>query len=123
MPVAGGAWTNASSTRSIIMPSPTHINSQMVHPNNTRLEEPDRGFERPPPKGNAELFNPKNARRSNSGNNRSNSSSQDKAEIERDSGGDVVANMIDRVASLSVGDAGPGSPSPVKAAIVMAMST
>jgi hypothetical protein len=126
MPVAGGAWTNASSTRSIIMPSPGHANSQsnaLVHqttPNNVRLEEPDRGFERPPPKSNAELFNPKNSRRSNSGNSRNNSSSQDTAEIE---GGDAVANIIDQVTSLSAADAGPGSPSAIKAATVVATST
>jgi len=128
-PVAGGAWTNASSTRSILMPSPGHVNSQnnaLMHqstPNNIRLEEPDRGFERPPPKGNVELFNPKISRRSNSGNSRSSSLPQDKAEIEKEDGGDAVANMIDQVTSLSVGDAGPGSPSAIKAATVAATST
>lgn len=65
--VAAGAWGNSSSTRSIRLPSPGHPNptgnALVHHPNNsagagnnnnnaseTRLEEPDRGFERPPPK-------------------------------------------------------------------------
>jgi hypothetical protein len=91
--------------------------------NNFRLEEPERGFERPPPKGNAELFNPKGSRRSNSGNSRNNSLPQDKAESEKEAGGDAMASMVDQVASLSVGDAGPGSPSAIKAAAVVAMST
>jgi hypothetical protein len=125
-PVAGGAWVNASSTRSILMPNPGHSNSQssaLVHQstnNNLRLEGPERGFERPPPKANVELFNPK-GRRSNSGGSRNNSLPQDKAE--KEAGGEAMASMVNQVASLSVGDAGPGSPSPIKAAAAVAMST
>jgi hypothetical protein len=128
-PVLGGAWTNASSTRSILMPSPGHANSQSGAlsqnsnaSNNGRLEEPERGFERPPPKGNAELFNPKSSRRSNSSNSRHNSVPQDKSEKEKHGGGDAIANVVDQVASLSIGDTSPGSPSAIKAAATVAMS-
>jgi hypothetical protein len=63
--------------------------------NNARFEEPDRGFERPPPKGTTELFNPKVVRRpiSNNSNSRTNPPAQDKAEKER-ARGDAVANAI-----------------------------
>jgi hypothetical protein len=110
------------------MPSPGHINSQngalspKSNTTNGRLEEPERGFERPPPKGNVELFNPKSSRRSNSNNSRHNSVPQDKSENEKQVGGDVVANVVDQVTSLSVGDTSPGSPA-VKAAATVSMPT
>lgn len=110
-----GAWTNASSTRSILMPSPGHANSQ------GRLEDPERGFERPPPKGNAELFNPKGTRRSNSNNSRSNSVPQ--AEGVKQPSGDAVANLIDQVTSLSMAETGPASPPAVKSIAVVKTST
>jgi hypothetical protein len=117
---------NASSTRSILMPSPGHVNSQssVLSPNshtssNGRLEEPERGFERPPPKGNVELFNPKGSRRSNSSNSRHNSLLQDRMENEKH-GGDAVANVVDQIRSLSIGDTSAGSLSVAKP---VAMST
>jgi len=76
-PTAGGAWTNASSVRSILSPGPQGQanaalppGSALVHYPNTNSPQSnggqthprildDSGFERPPPKGNAELFNPK----------------------------------------------------------------
>lgn len=81
-PVAAGAWTNASTTRSVLRAAPPvaaslpAAGSALVHypnvnaspnvgngrgpsPNNGRLED---GFERPPSKGAAELFNPKAGR-------------------------------------------------------------
>lgn len=96
------------------MPSPGHANLQSgaLSPKsnvNGRLEEPERGFERPPPKGNVELFNPKASRRSNSSNSRHNSLPQDKLENEKQIG--VVANVVDQVGSLSLGDTSPGLPS------------
>jgi hypothetical protein len=110
------------------MPSPGHANLQSgalspkSNVNNGRLEEPERGFERPPPKGNVELFNPKASRRSNSSNSRHNSLPQDKLENEKQIGVDVVANVVDQVTSLSLGDTSPSSPS-VKAAATAPMST
>ncbi|KZT27919.1 hypothetical protein NEOLEDRAFT_1130422 [Neolentinus lepideus HHB14362 ss-1] len=70
-PVTAGAWTNSSSTRSILMPNaaqpgqPSTYGSALVqYPNSNgnanqtpRLDS--QAFERPPPKGSAELFNPK----------------------------------------------------------------
>lgn len=80
-PVVGGAWTNSSSMRSVLKASPpasTNAPTALVHypaanggstrgpsPSNGRLDEQDRAFGRPPPKGNAELFNPKGGRASN----------------------------------------------------------
>ncbi|CCL98600.1 uncharacterized protein FIBRA_00602 [Fibroporia radiculosa] len=71
-PPVGGAWTNASSMRSIMTPgsqsSSTQHGSALVHyPNSNqtsqnsipRTDDQESGFERPPPKSNAELFNPK----------------------------------------------------------------
>lgn len=76
-PLASGAWTNASTTRSVLRAGPSGTTSApaagnaLVHypasggngrgpsPNNGRLDDM---FERPPPKGNAELFNPKGGR-------------------------------------------------------------
>lgn len=75
VPTVAGAWTNASSTRSIIMAnaqgSAAPQGNALVHYPNTqqpsapgsRLEDHESGFDRPPPKDNAELFNPKGARR------------------------------------------------------------
>ncbi|GLB41829.1 putative SUZ domain containing protein [Lyophyllum shimeji] len=81
-PVVSGAWGNNSSARNIRMPSPgqglgpgqANAGALVHHPNNscandnpeTRLEDSDRGFERPPPKS-AELYNPKVLRRSAGG--------------------------------------------------------
>ncbi|KZT69263.1 hypothetical protein DAEQUDRAFT_765580 [Daedalea quercina L-15889] len=70
-PAVAGAWTNASSTRSIIMAgaqgSTTPQGNALVHYPNAqqpsattpRMDDHESGFDRPPPKGNAELFNPK----------------------------------------------------------------
>jgi hypothetical protein len=87
---------------------------------NGRLEEPERGFERPPPKGNVELFNPKGSRRSNSSNSRHNSMPQDKPQNEKQVG-DGMADVADQVTSLSLGDTSPASPS-IKAAATVVMS-
>ena len=120
-PVVAGAWTNSSSTRSILMPSPGHAstpgNALVYHSSthagasnsNARFEEPDRGFERPPPKGTTELFNPKVVRRptSNNGNNRTNSLPQDKLEKEKERArGDAVANaiLVGQVSLMSLED-------------------
>ncbi|TFK51812.1 hypothetical protein OE88DRAFT_1658448 [Heliocybe sulcata] len=92
-PVTAGAWTNSSSTRSILMPSPqqgqpsTYGSALVQYPNSNgnpnqtpRLDS--QAFERPPPKGSAELFNPKARRPANAGNGGSKANSppvQDKA--------------------------------------------
>lgn len=88
--VVAGAWTNASSTRSILITSPNpnpsnlQANALVYHPNgigagnmaHSRLEESDHSFERPPPKG--ELYNPKVVKRPVS-NGRTSSQEKDKA--------------------------------------------
>lgn len=102
-PVIGGAWGNASSTRSILQ-----ANAQSgTLPIGGRLEDPDRGFERPPPKSNAELFNPKNSRRSTGSNGRGNSFPQDRMDEQVFNDVDVA----DQLNSLYIGDAGVRSPS------------
>lgn len=71
-PAVGGAWTNPKLTaRSILAPNAGNANqgnalfnhgAGVAHgglTNPSRLEEDERGFERPPPKTNTELFNPK----------------------------------------------------------------
>lgn len=73
-PVAAGAWTNASSIRSVISSAnspPGASGNALVHypsnqsspsipaASNGRPDELEPGFERPPPRSNAELFNPK----------------------------------------------------------------
>jgi len=74
--------------------------------NSTRIEEP--GFERPPPKGSVELFNPKVARRpTNSG--KSSPYAQDSIETERVKSDPVLATpLVAQVASMSLED-GDGS--------------
>jgi len=70
--------------------------------NNMRPEELDRGFERPAPKGNSELFNPKVTRRPVS--NKTNQQVQDKTERDR-------ANAVFvEVAAMSLEDQGTGVP-------------
>jgi len=115
-PLVAGAWTNTSPTRSILMPSPGHSNSVgnalVQHPNNlsvnnTRPEELDRGFERPAPKSNSELFNPKVTRRLPNS-----KTPQDKPEKDRDkSRGSMTVNtvFVSEVSTLSLEDqGGPG---------------
>lgn len=104
------------------MPSQGHPNSQggtLVHsPNpgahgniapNSRLEEPDRGFERPPPRASTELFNPKGISlrpTSNNGKNISNTvGDRERTDRERERG-EAVANAIltDRVLTMTLED-------------------
>jgi len=92
------------------MPSQGHSNSignaLVQHPNNVRPEELDRGFERPAPKGNSELFNPKMTRRPISSN-KANQQSPDKTQKDRDKLRDdmtVNAVFVGEVAAMSLGD-------------------
>ncbi|KAF9461216.1 hypothetical protein BDZ94DRAFT_1221785 [Collybia nuda] len=116
-PVVTGAWGN-SATRAIRLPSPGHPNSPtnalLQHPSSTggnrgtqeiRLEEPDRGFERPPPKS-AELYNPKLLRRP------TNSRVTGEKEKERVRG-ETIANaiLVGQVEAMSMEDQALGSAS------------
>ncbi|KLO08698.1 hypothetical protein SCHPADRAFT_908441 [Schizopora paradoxa] len=78
-PAAGGVWTNPGMARTILKAKPDNANSQPANSNygnalfnhgqSPRPDDDERGFERPPPKGSAELFNPKggnNAKRQGS---------------------------------------------------------
>ncbi|KAL5512958.1 hypothetical protein ACEPAH_3356 [Sanghuangporus vaninii] len=68
-PAPGSAWSSMSpATRAVLSPNPGHLNQSQGnsygsalfnHPHANSLEDDDRGFERPPPKRNAELYNPK----------------------------------------------------------------
>jgi hypothetical protein len=130
-PVIAGAWTNPSSMRSILMPSPGHANTQgnalVLHSlaanspnlNNVRLEEQP-GFERPPPKPAAELFNPK--RRPHSTNGKALSQSPERVENDRerpriDTG--IASPLLGKVVSLSLED-GKGAKEP---AMALSMAT
>jgi hypothetical protein len=93
------------------MPTPGVVNAPgnvlVHHPsigsNPTRIDEQDRGFERPPAKGSVELFNPKVVRRPNVGKTSPQQVDKDK-EAAR---GEAVANaiLIGQVVSLSLDDA------------------
>ena len=68
-PPPGSVWSNSGpASRAVLSPNPGHLNQShgstygsalFNHSNANRLEDDERGFERPPPKGNAELYNPK----------------------------------------------------------------
>lgn len=118
IPAVAGAWTNLSSTRSILMPgnNTSHGNAPANHSNTqsnvtgapciARLEDTDGGFERPPPKGSVELFNPKSIWKPGGPQSRSPpGASQDKDKIEK-LRGEAVANaiLVDKMAMVSVED-------------------
>lgn len=118
IPAVAGAWTNLSSTRSILMPgnNTSHGNPPANHSNTqsnvtgapciTRLEDTDGGFERPPPKGSVELFNPKSVWKPGGPQSRSPPGAlQDKDKIEK-LRGEAVANaiLVDKMAMVSVED-------------------
>ncbi|TFK39872.1 hypothetical protein BDQ12DRAFT_681382 [Crucibulum laeve] len=116
-PVVAGAWGNSSSTRSILQANAPG-NALINHGQNGRLEEPDRGFERPPPKS-SQLFNPKIAPRpaANNGtaNNGTAGGAKSPTEKEKDRArGDVVANaiLVDQVASMSLDEQQNGTEGP-----------
>ncbi|KAG1746590.1 uncharacterized protein EDB91DRAFT_1219589 [Suillus paluster] len=126
IPAVAGVWTNSSSTRSILMPGNniSHGNPPANHSNtqsgvigtlcNTRLEDTDGGFERPPPKGNVELFNPKGVWKPGGPQSRSPpGGSQDKDKMEK-LRGEAVANaiLVDKMAMVSVEDNDASSNAP-----------
>jgi hypothetical protein len=90
-------------------PLANHSNTQSDvtgTPCNTRLEDTDGAFERPPPKGNVELFNPKGVWKPGGAQSRSPPGcSQDKDKIEK-LRGEAVANaiLVDKMAMVSVED-------------------
>ncbi|KAF9006064.1 hypothetical protein BDQ17DRAFT_1352661 [Cyathus striatus] len=106
-PVVAGAWGNVSSTRSILQANSNQVGNVVASPtNSSRLEEPDKGFERPPPKS-AQLFNPKSAFKSASMNGIMASAINGKAETEKDKErvrSDTVASaiLVDGVNSISL---------------------
>jgi hypothetical protein len=74
------------------------------------LDDDDRGFERPPPKSNAELFNPKSGDIKRSG-----SSGSSEKEKERVRGSSVIADaiLVDKFSSaMNIQRDGQGSNSP-----------
>lgn len=64
-----GAWNNSLTSGTarpgsagVVSPSPTRpgsINATATEPSDSRLDEPDKKFERPPPKSGVALFNPR----------------------------------------------------------------
>jgi hypothetical protein len=116
-PAVAGAWTNAHSMRSVMMPS-AHAQGTTAlvhhHPSaGSHLEDPDHGFERPPPKGAVELFNPKAApavaaaaRRTGSSGSGKGSPRPDRLERERErsraDGGGVTGPLALRVGALAL---------------------
>ncbi|PSS34104.1 hypothetical protein PHLCEN_2v1856 [Hermanssonia centrifuga] len=122
-PVIGGAWTNSSSVRTVLRagpPASTNVpapGSALVHYPNTntpvkpnsnvgaasgnisaRADEQDRSFERPPPKVNAELFNPKGARKQNAGNFDGHVADKDSSKVDG-----AVTTLADRMNEMSFG--------------------
>ncbi|KAJ8590109.1 hypothetical protein M405DRAFT_181021 [Rhizopogon salebrosus TDB-379] len=138
LPAVAGVWTNPSSNRSVLMPGngTSHGNALTHHSNtqsivtgtqsNTRLEDSDDGvFERPPPKGNVELFNPKGAWKPGGAQCRSPpGGSQDKDRVEK-LRGEAVAGAIlaDKMAMISVEDNDVSSTVPTVSSPPLALAT
>ncbi|THH05400.1 hypothetical protein EW145_g4822 [Phellinidium pouzarii] len=124
-PSVGGAWSNPSpAARAILSPSTGHTNQAQGNAYGTalfnhsmvngpgvpnRLEDDERGFERPPPKTSAELFNPKGGvNRMSQG--QTPTSSLEKIEYEKTENerarGEIIASaiLVDKVASLKLQD-------------------
>ncbi|KAH8116498.1 hypothetical protein DFH11DRAFT_1580991 [Phellopilus nigrolimitatus] len=131
-PAASGAWSNPGpATRTILSPNPGHTNHaqantyanalfshNMANGVTGRLEEDERGFERPPPKTSAELFNPKGGAKRTAqpqAQAQARFPSHDKAEkekIETDrTRGEIIANaiLVERVGSLKLQDQAGGN--------------
>ncbi|THH13540.1 hypothetical protein EW146_g6691 [Bondarzewia mesenterica] len=130
-PVPFGAWNNASSTRTILLSPPGQHASYsnalaganggaVVVAGGSRLDESDKAFERPPPKGNAELFNPKaggqkrpvditGAAKINSN---GSGSVQDRASAvkEKEQEQDAIDGVVERMEALGVAEGGGGRP-------------
>ncbi|KZT10162.1 uncharacterized protein LAESUDRAFT_694804 [Laetiporus sulphureus 93-53] len=117
LPVVGGAWTNTSTTRSIMTPGGSVQGTALVHyPNSSQPaaqnaseagheDDQESGFERPPPKANAELFNPKSGSRSPGASNGTGKGSQGQMKEDmQDSGwnGDAAAGLADIVGSMTI---------------------
>lgn len=68
-PPVAGAWNNSNLTARTLVHGNTQVNgvgtALFNHQSSSRLEDDDHGFERPPPKTSAELFNPKGGKRTN----------------------------------------------------------
>ncbi|EJD07294.1 uncharacterized protein FOMMEDRAFT_143762, partial [Fomitiporia mediterranea MF3/22] len=122
-PPAGGVWSNVNSTaRTVLSPNPGHSNhpqgitygtALFNHTGANRLEDDERGFERPPRKGSAELFNPKGGAKKNPQSQQKPSSQVAGQEgaveqvetIERDGArGERVANaiLVDKMGALKI---------------------
>ncbi|KAI5123503.1 hypothetical protein M0805_006663 [Coniferiporia weirii] len=130
-PTVGGAWSNPSpAARAILPPNSgpashtpgnTYGTALFNHnmPNGAgvanRLEDDERGFERPPPKTSAELFNPKSGAKRSTIPIPTQAPFQDKTEkeeIEKERArGEIVASAIlaDKVASVKLQDQSDGN--------------
>lgn len=87
-----------------------------------RLEDMDGGFERPPPKGNVELFNPKSVWKPGGPQSRSPpEGSQDKDKIEK-LRGEAVANaiLVEKMTMVSVEDNDASSNVPKVSSVALA---
>ncbi|KAH9919949.1 hypothetical protein B0H21DRAFT_886642 [Amylocystis lapponica] len=115
-PVVAGAWTNPSSTRSIMTPGPSnpHASALVHYPTSnpqlpgatnapTRVDDQDAAFERTTAEGNAELFNPKRARATTPG-----SAQSEKGEARARSVGETIASatLVEQVGAMALDDRG-----------------
>lgn len=75
-----------------------------------RFDDPDTGYDRPPPKGTPELFNPKGPTRSGGSpaSSQSNGSQGDK-EPDRKARTTNTGVLLERMGSMSIGDTHPAS--------------
>ena len=145
-PVIGGAWTNPSNVRSVLRAGPpTNTNgpsstNALVHysatqspnmnvgnPNDngnplhlSHMGDQDCAYERPPPKSNAELFNPKGSRHRQSSVNSNGSntavstelSTPDSLNVVSDNVGDATDALAYRVGDLRIEQVYSGSGNP-----------
>ncbi|OCH96251.1 hypothetical protein OBBRIDRAFT_787325 [Obba rivulosa] len=123
MPTPGGAWTNSSSIRTVMTAgppqgnAPSHGTALVHYPNsnspgsqNRRADDQEQGFERPPPKANAELFNPKGPRQTAVGKVEKDKGEATNREMTPDHDGAVVnATLEDQMESMALdGDVARG---------------
>lgn len=109
-------WANRNAAaRTNVSPNPGQTNHSQGntygtalfnHSNGNRLEDDERGFERPPPKVSAELFNPKGgAKRTAQADARQNTPDETGPKIEKErTRGEIVASaiLVDKMEALKI---------------------
>jgi len=97
-----------------------HGTAHVLHVSSGAREDPDAGFERPPPKGTPELFNPKVGRRSGSSGKASPQTNQGEKEKERVRlDVSMATTLATKVASMSLEGQQDGTPVPSESPVAV----